>query len=73
MTLQFGWENDDFIKFRHTILAEHENLRVVFKVKDNDGKYNQDLFGRLIWYKAIKRIKICLQAYPLGGYMKFPL
>lgn len=70
MTLQVGWENDDFMRNKHTILCKEGNLSITFKVDDNTN-INQDLYSRLIWHKAFKRMRIAITAYPLGGNIKY--
>lgn len=70
MELQIGFDGDDFKRMKKTILAKEGNLQITFKVDDNN-KISEDLFCRLIWFKAFKRIEMAMKCYPLGGFIKY--
>lgn len=72
--MQIGWENDDFLKFKHTIICDYKNLRVKFKISDDPKSVIDDaLKTRLVVFKAMKRFKKALSIYPLGGYIRYAL
>ena len=73
MQITSCFDGDDFAMNKMTIIAEHENLRVIFKVDNSKNVIGTELHARLIFHKAIKRINNCLKAYPLGGVIRYPL
>jgi len=74
ITMQIGWENEDFLNMKHTIVCDYKNLRVKFKISDDpNGIINDALKTRLVVFKAMRRFKKALSIYPLGGSIRYAL
>lgn len=66
MKIETGWVNDDFVKCLHTIKVTMPHLIVVFKGSDRYENVSDELHGRVIIHKMIKRLKTIIASGATG-------
>ncbi len=66
-----GYNGDDFKNDRISFRIKYKKLVVLINCKQRNYSISIDLYDRFIDYKALKIFKRLMEAYPLGGNLKY--